>query len=123
MSPSSTRAPRDKRRVPRIGQLDYASRCRFGERDEVTSLRLRDLSVDGVLLEAHEADLPPFENDEVTFLEASVPQMGLYLHCRAQVTRREAEVIALKFMDLDPATKGIIRSLYPADTEWSEPES
>lgn len=118
MAPNSLHTPRDKRRVPRIENLGYASRCRFGERDEVTSMRLRDLAVDSLRLETHDADLPPLPSDEETFLEASVPQMGLYLHCRARVARRDDEGVALRLMDLDPATRGIIRSFYPADTQW-----
>ena len=123
MVSTSVRSSRDKRRVPRIENLDYASRCRFGERDEVTSMRLRDLAVDSMRLDIHDADPPALQPTDVTFLEASVPQMGLYLHCRAEVARTDGEGVALRLMDLDPATRGIIRSLYPADTEWPQTTS
>ena len=119
MSGSLTK-PSDQRSVPRIENMDCAMRCRMGERDEVTMLRLRDLSTDSICLETHETSVPSLRDKEITHLEASIPELGLYLQCKAQLARSFDSGMALKFMNLDPTTRGIIRSFYPPGTEWQQ---
>jgi hypothetical protein len=89
---------------------------------------LRDLAVDSLRFELHGVLPGDLSRSAKRQFEAHIPGLDLYLRCKAWVARTyegpnggdRIRGAALRMMDLDPATRGHIRSLYPAGTPLPE---
>lgn len=125
----STPPRRDKRHVPRIEGLSHPFQCTLGGHAFETAT-LRDLALDSLRFEITDEqgiDLTP----NGTEFQGHVPALGLYLHCPSRIVRTymrrtplvRVQGIALRLLDLDPAVRAQIRSLYPPGTVWSEAQS